>query len=356
MKKILLSFVSFLLCAGAYGQAIPITVTLGSPSAFMPGQTNTTSAIDVTGGQSLSLAAKWTGVATTTATISVTNPAGTTNGCIISFLGASNSLFLFTNSPIYTNAIPTNNATLVTVGVTNNTVTNGHTISIILGAFTNTYTLTNESIAYTQIATNTNAASTATNIYTRLVTDYPSMAFTVADSLVTIQVATNANLSVTSSSFATNGSTTLFTSTNYVATNSLQILTNATPAGTTTNLYEKLVSEFGTGYNISYGSSTSIVVKTYTSTGLSVTNAGNWASITLATNAALGTITFSASNSLDSVKWFRDSARDFTATIASGGVLTNFNSLGAVGYQSYSIASPTTNGAASEFTLEYSVK
>ncbi len=117
-----------------------------------------------------------------------------------------------------------------------------------------------------------------------------------------------------------------------------------------------MVLDFGTGYNISYGSSTSVVVTTYGSAGLNITNAGNWAEITLVTNPAAGVLTFAASNSLDRIKWFRDSARDFTATLASGGILTNFNSLGAVGYESYTVGSPSTNGAASGFTFDYSVK
>lgn len=332
-----------------------IDVTLGSPSAYLPGQTNNTEAIDITKGQSVAVSVRFVGIATTTATISCTNAGGTTNGCSIAILGTSNTLYAFTNSVTLSNSVPTNKVTLVTIVATNKTVY-GDTLSVILGASTNTYTFTNEASAYTTIDTNATGAGSATNIYNRLVIDYPAITVGVAGSNVTLQVSTNANLSVVLSSFGTNGSVTLFTSTNLVAANSLQISTNSTPAGTATNLYTKLLADFGSNIKISYGSSTSVVLTTYTTNGLSVTNAGNWATVTLTTNAALGTLTFSASNSLDRVNWFRDSARDFTTTIASGGVLTNFNSIGAIGYLQYSIASPTTNGAASGLKIGYSTK
>jgi hypothetical protein len=54
----------------------------------------------------------------------------------------------------------------------------------------------------------------------------------------------------------------------------------------------------------------------------------------------VGTVTCTASNSIDAMTWFEDTARSFTLDVPTNGVttlLTNFTGMGAVGYEKYTL-------------------
>jgi len=54
-----------------------------------------------------------------------------------------------------------------------------------------------------------------------------------------------------------------------------------------------------------------------------------------------GIVSCTASNSIDAITWFADPARSFTFNVATNGTYllqTNFTSLGAIGYERYTVA------------------
>jgi hypothetical protein len=72
-------------------------------------------------------------------------------------------------------------------------------------------------------------------------------------------------------------------------------------------------------------------------------------------------LNFVASNSLDNVTWTADPARNFSLTLngtSLASVLTNFNAMGGIGYEKFSIAfpnGPSANGV-SNFVFGYAAK
>ncbi len=78
------------------------------------------------------------------------------------------------------------------------------------------------------------------------------------------------------------------------------------------------------------------------------------------TNAVTSGITFYASNSLDHITWIADPARNFTVSFSTTNVVnitTNFNSVGALGYETYGIGNPTgSHGIATNSSFGYAIK
>ena len=64
-----------------------------------------------------------------------------------------------------------------------------------------------------------------------------------------------------------------------------------------------------------------------------------------------GSVTCTASNSLDLITWFADPARSFSFDVPTNGVvtlLTNFSGLGTIGYEAYTLS--VSNNAAVSWT------
>lgn len=127
------------------------------------------------------------------------------------------------------------------------------------------------------------------------------LAFTLHTSRFTLhaQSVITATYAVTNSAGTTNGNTVIVQGTTYLWTNSPSSLSHITNSGTApgaaTNLYNKFRTALTNRYMVSYGSSTSVLVKTYVGQTITSSISTNWGLLTFATNTA-GNASLGASN------------------------------------------------------------
>lgn len=102
---------------------------------------------------------------------------------------------------------------------------------------------------------------------------------------------TTATITVTNTAGTTNGQTITIntivrTWTNNVVVPSVQILTNSTHTGSTTNLYAQMsLAPVGGGSSIAYGSASNVVLRGFPGQSITVTLSGGWGTVTYVTNS-----------------------------------------------------------------------
>jgi hypothetical protein len=113
------------------------------------------------------------------------------------------------------------------------------------------------------------------------------------------QTTITATFAVTNSSGISAGNSLVVDGQTFLVTNSTAslryIATNNTAAGAATNIYTKFTQALANRYMVSYGSSTSVVLRTYVGQTISASISTNWGTLTFATNTA-GNASVGASN------------------------------------------------------------
>jgi hypothetical protein len=277
----------------------------------------------------------------------------------------------FTNSPIAavytTNTVVTTNAAIL-AGMTAQVaaspatqiylvVTNGdagiagNTLAIVTGLATNQYVITNAPTGAQILATN-NATMLATNVYNFLATNYYGFALTWVGptNFNIVNSPTNVNLSISNSVIFTNLSTTVYLATNTVATNLYLIQEGATASASMSNLDAVLNRDLP--MINAYPVTTNILALQTYNIGLAVTNTPSWATNTVATNTANGSIVITANVSGDTVNWAPFTALNLTLSLTNGApnVATNTPLYGWPFVQLL-VGSVATNGACPGFKL-----
>ena len=280
----------------------------------------------------------------------------------------------FTNSPVAvvytTNTVVTTNAailagmtaqvaaspaTQIYLVVTNgDNGLNGNTLAIVTGLATNQYVITNAPTGAQILATN-NAPMLATNVYNFLATNYYGFALTWVGptNFNIVNSPTNVNLSISNSVIFTNLSTTVYLTTNTVATNLYQVQIGATTNASATNFYNVLLRDYP---NIRAAVATATVSLVTYSSYLFVTNSGTGATgygiSAQSTNTANGNIVITANVSGDTINWAPFPALNLTLSLASGApnVATNTPLYGWPFVQLL-VGSVATNGACPAFKL-----
>lgn len=351
MKKLILTI------ALAAGLAAPAMAQYYQVDHFADPKSGTTNAISTpifygpASGYSVQVVFNGSGSNTIIALLGVTNaPANTTGKSVTVYYNGTNYSYTYTNvvttqmtnlSAPYTNIIIT---------VTNSAnLTNGETITIVQNAQTNIFTWTNAAAAMTDVQTNSDLGLAITNLWTTLSANYPlvslagsnvTISFRVGD---TVQALFNAGMTTTN--WGTNVLTATYSVTNVVATNAMQIQATNSIGQSATNLYFKLLADIP-GLIITMPGSNQVQLATMGGQSLSFSNNTAWATNMMTTNAIAGGLNFRGSNSVDSLTWFRDSARDFSLAFSGSNIvtwLTNFTGQSNVGFESYGIENAASN-------------
>lgn len=195
------------------------------------------------------------------------------------------------------------------------------------------------------------AAASATNLYTALknfgwTAPYVAVGYFKSTGVL-LQGQPNESWWVTNSAtWATNLNTTYYSVTNAIAANTRQIATNATAAGSATNLYTKLATEYAGQLNVSVAAAT-VSLSTVSNGILGFTASAGWATNNVVTNAIAGNITLVASNSIDGATWYPVTTNSITIAFSGTSAVsfaTNYNGL-AYPYFKYTLQNPLTNCA-----------
>jgi hypothetical protein len=326
------------------------------------GATNVLRTIDLTGASGFSASISFTGQGAnkTTGLIGVTNTAGGTNGQTFTLtLGGTATTYTWTNSVTTNASVFSNQASLLRIGLTN-TPTNGQTLTLTINGTANIYTWTNTAQAgsTTFVTTNSTTGTSATNLYQFLISQP-----IIGDLFTVTQYATNGiqivgraldTLSITNSDgWGTNLNSTVYLTTNSVATNSHQVLVATNTASAATNLYTKILADYSgsTPTNsliLSYYATNGVQLVTPYDAAFTISTPAGWATNQVTINAIAGGLNFVASNSPNGSLWFADPSRNFSVAFNSTAAVTartNFSSLPEYGYWTYGIENATTNYA-----------
>jgi len=324
------------------------------------GGTTATAVFDVSESSQFSAVVSFTGVSASNVvgTISVTNNPSAGNTLALALNGTTNTYTWATTPVVYTTNLsvsaPLARFTLSAAP------TNGDTLTITrtdgaYGAKTNTSVFTwttNTPTTQLQIAVGASAAASATNLYAKLNTygwsmTPPTLSYS-SSTAVEVRSAPNLTSYVTNSStYASTVNTTYYTVTNLVATNSLQVATGAASANAATNLFNKLSSDYSGQLVPAYTSATAFTLTVPTNGALVITPANTWATATVASNWITGSVTVNASNSVDGISWFSDTAKTIVAPFSGTSAVsyqTNFTSV-VYPFYKYAFSNPVTNYA-----------
>jgi hypothetical protein len=357
MKNLLKIFAALVLSLTT-AQAFTYTTAVNTGA----GGTNTlTPLFDVSGGSTVLGLLSFTGAGdrNTASTISVLTNTPAANSTLAITLGTNTSNYSWQTTPTVSNYTYSASAPLAKIGV-ENAPNGGDTLTVIRSDGTTSYTnvftwvtlpVTNQ----TQILATNTANQAATNLYRALSTFawtptanvYPLASYYTAKG---VQLAGRPNETwfvTNSATWATNLNTTYYTVTNATATNASHIAYGTNSPISTTNLFNKLVSDYGTNLTITWTTPTNIVLTTPSTNMLTVTASSAWGSASTTSNALspTGVIRLVASNSVDGVTFFADPARTFT--VAFNGYTnvtfqTNFASV-VFPFLQYTLENPYTN-------------
>ena len=353
MKKIVLSL--SLLLSAFVARAQTTTLLTGmdyaSTNSFI---------VDASRSSAFGLQVAFTGAGdhTTTAIVGVTNNPAHNSAIGLTVAGATTVYTWTTNAVQVYQTNYSGGGTNLTMPISRGT-TNGDYVSIILNGNTNTFTFTNTPTATTDVLTNTTAAGSATNRMLVMGAFYNILSVNNTNVILASGVA--GNISETDSGISgTETYAVYYTVTNLVATNSHQIAVGATSAASTTNLAASLATDYSTALAVSYTAATRISLVTLGNPGFTLTNSTAWATNLITTNAITGSLTFTASNSLDKITWFPDTAKNFTLpynTNLAVSCKSNWTSIGADAYWQFTVANSSTNYAAPQgLSIKSSVK
>lgn len=357
MKKIILSLglvLATVLCARAQ---VSGAYELRSKLTDLPYGTTNSFVVDTSYSSSMALQVAFAGLGanTTTANIGITNAANGTNGQTFSVaLAGVTNVFMWTNSPVSSNAVLSSSYTNMTIGVTNAAnLTNGAQLLIVRNGNTNTFNWASVPALSTDIQSNSTAAIAGTNLFLTLGGTFPLVSVG-AGGIVTVQFNPGDTVSASFSpaNWGTNGLTGTYAVTNYVTTNSLQLLVTNSAAQMATNLFNALAADYNgvifPNLIVTMTSPTNVQLVTPFNPGLSVAVSGTWSTNSIVTNAIAGSVSFIASNSLDQVTWFSDSTKNFSVAYSSTtavGCLSNWTSLGGIGWEKFTAQNASTNYA-----------
>lgn len=356
MKRIILVLgvvMATVLCARAQ---VSGAYELRSKLTDLPYGTTNSFTVDMSYSSAMALQVAFTGLGahTTTAIIGVTNSANGTNGQTFTvYLGGATNIFTWTNSPVTSNTVYSSSYSNLIFGVTNAAnLTNGSQLLIVRNGNTNTFNWTNVATYSTDIQSNGTASTAGTNLFLTLGATFPLVSV-ASGGIVTVQF--NPGDTVSASfvgAWGTNNLTGGYAVTNYVATNSLQLQVTNSAAYMATNLYNALSMDYdGSPFPaliVTMPSSTTVQLVTPFNPGLSIAASGTWSTNSIVTNAIAGGINFVASNTLDQVTWFADTAKNFTVNYSgtsAAGCLSNWTGLGGLGWEQFTVQNSATNYA-----------
>lgn len=364
MKNILIVLILALGITAITARAQYTTTKLSLPTTTVT--TNAlTDVIDLTDATSLGLDIGFTGqsLQKTTVLVGLTNLPANGNTFTIALSGVSVA-YMWTNAPVTNVAVLSALAPLGTIQVLTPT-TNGHAFTIALNNGTNVFTFTNAPVAPTDVQTNSDAATSATNLFNALNALAPRLtpSYSASDTIQLTGLANDRLILSATAIWASVASNYVFTVTNNVATNGLQIAYGATPSIATTNLSTRIATDYpniNTGLIVSYVGPTNIQIVTPFGDPFTLSASSTYSTNLITTNQIGGIISLLCSNSFDKVTWYHYMPNDFSIAYNSNNVVnwvTNFGSLGSYGYFTYSVS----NGAAAHanpqgFSFKYSKK
>lgn len=311
--------------------------------------------VDASYASSLALQVGFTGAGarTTVAELGLTNNPAEDDALGIELDGAW-TVYTWKDAPVTTATNYSGWGTNLVITFTNG-ATEGDTLTIIFNGIERAFYFTNNLDNPLYVMTNSVATNAAKNFYA-IASSYwppPQMSIAENDGIVTIKSGAGGGAGgawgdiTDAAGVTTNTQTSYSTVTTVTATNLYQVATAASVEEATTNLYAKLAADYSSSLLPAYASASTITLTTIYAPGLALTN-GAWATNVVTTNDITGNVIFKAYNSLDQQTWFADSAKDFSLAYsgtAAVTMLTNWDSLGAVGYWKWDVENAAGNYA-----------
>jgi hypothetical protein len=319
--------------------------------------------VDLTQSSSVGLAASFTGAGAhnITAQLGVTNSSKATNGQVFRVIvGAVTNTYQWTNTPWLSNVVYSSWTTNLGITITNTAnETNGSICQIVRNSVTNIFTWTNAAFGPLDLQSNNDIGVSISNLVLKLSAYYDVLPQS-SNSLLITGYSTDWKLLAYTAEWATNWNTAVAATTNFVATNSYQVMVTNSAAAAATNIYTKLAADFSTNMVVSLLNSVAIQMITIANPGLAIEATGAWATNLMTTNAETGLLYFNASHSTDRQLWFADAARSFTVALNGTSAVTqdtNYSSLPPFGWWKWTVENAGTNyGSALDLNVRTSTR